>query len=133
LPLLTVLGFLTGLPLLFRRKLGDGRYFILFWLMLWVVAFCFPGGKFTRYYTTVLPAVLITSALGIQFAGRWLANRISRFDWANSLKHYVPATLAVIVIVGSVIDSIQAAPHFRLFTNSIGGGNAWAGYYFPTR
>ena len=64
LPLLTVLGFVVGLPLLFRRKLGDGRYFILFWFLLWVVAFCFPGGKFTRYYTTVLPAVLITSALG---------------------------------------------------------------------
>ena len=125
LPLLTVVGFVVGLPLLFRRKLGDGRYFILFWFLLWVVAFCFPGGKFTRYYTTVLPAVLITSALGIQFAGRWLAN------WAGSLKHYVPASLAVIVICASVISSIQAAPHFRLFTNSLGGGTAWAGYYFP--
>jgi Dolichyl-phosphate-mannose-protein mannosyltransferase len=128
LPLLTVLGFVAGLPLLFRRKLGDGRYFILFWFLLWVVAFFFPGGKFTRYYTTVLPAVLITSALGIQFAGRWLASRIS--DGA-SLKHYVPASLAVIVIAGSVIDSVNAAPHFRLFTNSIGGGTSWAGYYFP--
>jgi len=127
LPLLTVLGFLAGLPLLFRRKLGDGRYFILFWFMLWVVAFCFPGGKFTRYYTTVLPAVLITSALGIQFVGRWLANRIS----GTSLKHYVPATLAVIVITGSVINSVNAAPHFRLFVNSIGGGRSWAGFYFP--
>ncbi len=128
LPLLTVLGFVAGLPLLFRRKLGDGRYFILFWFLLWVVAFCFPGGKFTRYYTTVLPAVLITSALGIQFAGRWLANRMSD---GVSLKHYVPASLAVIVIVGSVINSVNAAPHFRLFTNSIGGGTNWAGYYFP--
>ncbi|HSE16485.1 MAG TPA: glycosyltransferase family 39 protein [Pyrinomonadaceae bacterium] len=125
LPLLTVLGFLAGLPLLFRRKLGDGRYFILFWFLLWVVAFCFPGGKFTRYYTTVLPAVLITSALGIQFVGRWLAN------WAAGLKHYVPASLAVIVIAGSVINSVNAAPHFRLFTNPIGGGTSWAGYYFP--
>jgi hypothetical protein len=127
LPLLTVLGFLAGLPLLFRRKLGDGRYFILFWFMLWVVAFCFTGGKFTRYYTTVLPAVLITCALGIQWAGRWLANRIDGFDF----KHYVPATLAVIIISASVISSVQAAPHFRLFTNSIGGGTTWAGYYFP--
>ena len=125
LPLLTVLGFVVGLPLLFRRKLGDGRYFILFWLLLWVVAFCFPGGKFTRYYTTILPAVLIASALGIQFAGRCLAN------WAGRLKHYVPASLAVIVICASVISSVQAAPHFRLFTNSLGGGTAWAGYYFP--
>lgn len=122
LPLLTLLGFVVGLPLLFRRKLGDGRYFILFWFMLWVVAFCFPGGKFTRYYTTVLPAVLITSALGIQFAGRWLGNRIS---------NYATAALAVVVIAGSVISSVQAAPHFRLFTNSIGGGDARAGFYFP--
>ena len=118
LPLLTVLGFLTGLPLLFRRKLGDGRYFILFWLMLWAVAFCFAGGKFTRYYTSVLPAVLITCALGIQWVGRWLGDRIA-------------AILAVVVITASVISSVQAAPHFRLFTNSIGGGAAWAGYYFP--
>jgi len=128
LPMLAVLGFVAGLPLLFRRKLGDGRYFILFWFLLWVVAFCFSGGKFTRYYTTVLPAVLITSALGIQFAGRWLADRISD---GVSLKHYVPAILAVIVIAGSVINSVKAAPHFRLFLNSIGGGTNWAGYYFP--
>ena len=127
LPLLTVLGFLAGLPLLFRRKLGDGRYFILVWFLLWIVTFCFSGGKFTRYYTTVLPAVLITSALGIQFVGRWLASHIS----SASFKHYVPATLAVIVIAASVIDSVRAAPHFRLFTNSIGGGTTRAGYYFP--
>jgi len=134
LPLLTLIGFVAGLPLLFRKKLGDGRYFILFWFMLWVVAFVFPGGKFTRYYTTVLPAVLITSALGIQFVGRWLANGIASFDWMerpNSLRHYVPASFAVIVIVASVINSVQAAPHFRLFTNSIGGGTEWAGFYFP--
>lgn len=131
LPVLTVLGFIVGLPLLFRRKLGDGRYFILFWLFLWVVAFCFSGGKFTRYYTTVLPAVLITSALGIQFTGRWLANRIASINVAAGVRHYVPACLAVVVIITSVVNSVQASPHFRLYTNSIGGGTAWAGYYFP--
>ena len=131
LPVLTLLGFVVGLPLLFRRKLGDGRYFILFWLYLWVVAFCFPGGKFTRYYTTVLPAVLITSALGIQFTGRWMASRIASLNLAAGLKHYVPACLAVVVIITSVVNSVQAAPHFRLYTNTLGGGTAWAGYYFP--
>lgn len=131
LPVLTVLGFVVGLPLLFRRKLGDGRYFILFWLFLWVVAFCFSGGKFTRYYTTVLPAVLITSALGIQFTGRWLANLIASSGLTAGFKHYVPACLAVVVIITSVVNSVQASPHFRLYTNSIGGGTAWAGYYFP--
>ena len=131
LPVLTVVGFVAGLPLLFRRKLGDGRYFILFWLFLWMIAFCFPGGKFTRYYTTVLPAVLITCALGIQFTGRWLANRIASIDAVAGLKRYVPACLAVVVIIASVVISIQASPHFRLFTNAFGGGTARAGYYFP--
>ena len=131
LPVLTVIGFLAGLPLLFRRKLGDGRYFILFWLYLWVVAFCFAGGKFTRYYTTVLPAVLITCALGIQFAGRWLANKVASFNAAAGLKDYAPACLAVIVIITSVVNSVQVSPHFRLFTNSFGGGMNRAGYYFP--
>jgi Dolichyl-phosphate-mannose-protein mannosyltransferase len=131
LPLLTVLGFLVGLPFLFRRKLGDGRYFLIFWLYFWVIAFCFPGGKFTRYYTTVLPAVLITAALGIQIAGRWLAHGMARFSWGSAVSHYLPAGLAVLAISCSVIDSIQAAPHFRLFTNTFGGGSARAGSYFP--
>ena len=131
LPVLTVLSFIVGLPLLFRRKLGDGRYFILFWFYLWVVAFCFPGGKFTRYYTTVLPAVLITCALGIQFVGRWLADKLGSSEFAAGWKHYVPASLAVIVIVTSVVNSVQASPHFRLFTNSFGGGMNSAGFYFP--
>ncbi|HEX7956927.1 MAG TPA: glycosyltransferase family 39 protein, partial [Pyrinomonadaceae bacterium] len=32
LPLPVLAGFVVGLPLLFRRSLGDGRYFVLFWL-----------------------------------------------------------------------------------------------------
>lgn len=131
LPVLTAIGFLIGLPLLFRRKLGDGRYFIIFWLYFWFISFSLPGGKFTRYYTTFLPAVLITAALGIQFAGRYLAKWIAKLDWANGVRHYVPASLAVIAISWSVVNSINAAPHFRLFTNSFGGGTAQAGYYFP--
>ena len=37
----------------------------------------------------------------------------------------------MIVIVTSLVNSIQAAPHFRLYTNPFGGGMNWAGYYFP--
>jgi hypothetical protein len=131
LPVLTVAGFLIGLPLLCRRKLGDGRYFMIFWFFFWVVAFCFPGGKFTRYYTTVLPAVLITAALGIQFAGRWIAKWVGKISWGTGLRHYVPASLAVIAIICSAVDAVEATPHFRLFVNSLGGGVERAGSYFP--
>src|SRR4030095_4180508 len=131
LPLLSLVGFLIGLPLLFRRKLGDGRYFVLMWLYFWFVAFSFFGGKFTRYYTTALPAVLITSALGIQFSGRWLSDRLASPLRLRNVKQYVPAFLTVLVFTSSLICSAQSAPHFRLFTNTLGGGSAHAGYYFP--
>ena len=131
LPPLTIAGFVVGLPLLFRRKLGDGRYFILFWMFVWVMSFMWAGGKFTRYFTVALPAVLITAAIGIQFAGRWIGERLQSAFSHEGIKSYIKSGLAALVILTSVAASIQAAPHFRLYTNWLGGGMARAGYYFP--
>jgi hypothetical protein len=131
LPVLTVAAFLAGLPLIFRRKLGDGRYFILLWVFLWMMTFSFGGGKFTRYFTTVLPAVLIIAAIGIQTIGRWLGEKLSILLSAAWPRVYVRPVLALIVIAGSLSALAKAAPHFRLYTNVIGGGTAKTGYYFP--
>ncbi len=131
LPLLTVAGFLVGLPLLFRRKLGDGRYFLIVWMFLWMMTFSWGGGKFTRYFTSILPAVLVTSAIGVQAAGRWFGQQLSKLLVTEWPKVYVPAALTLIVVAGSVITSVKAAPHFRLYTNILGGGEAKRGYYFP--
>jgi hypothetical protein len=131
LPLLTFAGFLVGLPLLFRRKLGDGRYFIILWLFLWMMTFCFVGGKFTRYFTVALPAVLITSAIGIQFAGHWISQRLSTVLSVQWPQAYVPIALALIVVLTSLTAAVNSAPHFRLYTNALGGGVAKEGYYFP--
>jgi hypothetical protein len=131
LPLLTIAGLLVGLPLLFRRKVGDGRYFILFWLFFWLITFTITGGKFTRYFTVALPAVLITSAIGVQFAGRWIAERLASLSSSEGVNAYVSAALALLVVTASVVASANSAPHFRLYTNALGGGMARAGYYFP--
>lgn len=131
LPVLTVIGFVVGLPLLFRRKLGDGRYFIMLWLFLWMMTFTFAGGKFTRYFTLALPPVLITSALGIQFGGCWIARGLSRLVKSHWPMVYVRAALAVIVVAATIKASAEFAPHFRLYTNAFGGGMANAGYFFP--
>jgi len=40
--LLTLIGLIAGLPLLFKRKLGDGRYFIFFWLFFFLSGFQRP-------------------------------------------------------------------------------------------
>jgi dolichyl-phosphate-mannose-protein mannosyltransferase len=131
LPLLTVAGFVVGLPLLFRRKLGDGRYLIILWLFLWMMTFSFAGGKFTRYFTLALPAVLITSALGVQFASCWIARQLSRLLSARWPMVYVRAALALLVIGASLKAAVDTAPHFRLYTNPLGGGMQNAGYFFP--
>ena len=131
LPILTVAAFMAGLPLLFRRKLGDGRYFILFWFFVWVMTFMFVGGKFTRYFTLVLPAVLITAAVGVHFVGGWIAKQFTTLLPSERAGVYLRAGLAVTLVVGSVLASASASPYFRLYTNVIGGGIAKAGSYFP--
>jgi hypothetical protein len=131
LPPLTIAGLLVGLPLLFRRKLGDGRYFILFWMFFWLITFTITGGKFTRYLTVVLPAVLITTAIGVQFAGRWIAERLASLSSSEGVKTYLSAALALLVVITSVVASANSAPHYRLYTNALGGGMGRAGYYFP--
>lgn len=131
LPVLVIIGFVAGLPLLFRRRLGDGRFFIGLWLILWMMTFSFTGGKFLRYFTLVLPAVLIVAALGIQFLGCWLARFISGVVSVQSPRIYLRVAVAVLVVAGSIQASTKAAPNFRLYTNEFGGGLKNAGYFFP--
>ena len=124
--------FLAGLPQLFRRRLGDGRYFLLFWLFFWFFPFTFLGGKFTRYFTFAMPAVLMTAAVGVHYVaglvGRFIARRPGVVEaWGA----YARGGIALAVVALSLAASAGAAPHYRLYTNALGGGQARAGSYFP--
>ncbi len=130
-PPLTLISFVVGLGLLLRRKSGDGRYFLLLWFALWGVAFMTPGGKFTRYLTSVLPAILITAAIGVQFAARRLGRLCARVFENESLKVYARSALASLVIISAFWSAARAAPHYRLYMSVLGGGPAKAGVYFP--
>jgi hypothetical protein len=127
LPPAAVAAFLVGLPLLFTRRLGDGRYFILFWLFFWFFPFTVMGGKFTRYFTFALPAVLIVAAIGVNFA----ATRAARLLAGETARSYAYTFVALSVVTLSAYASASAAPRFRLYTNALGGGAARAGSYFP--
>lgn len=131
LPVLSLFSFGLGLGLLFRRKSGDGRYFMLLWFSLWALSFMIPGGKFTRYLTSVLPAILITAAIGVQFAARRLGRLCARVFENESLKVYARAALASLVIISAFWSAARAAPHYRLYMSVLGGGPAKAGAYFP--
>jgi 4-amino-4-deoxy-L-arabinose transferase-like glycosyltransferase len=130
-PILTLLGLASGLPLLFRRKTGDGRYFLLAWLSLWALAFMPPGGKFARYVTSLMPMAIMTAALGVHFIASQLG-RLSAHVFKNpSVKTYTSTALASLFIVSAFWSAVRAAPHYRLYMNALGGGPANAGNYFP--
>ena len=131
LPVLTLMSFALGLGLLFKRKSGDGRYFLLLWLALWFLSFSLPGGKFTRYLTSVLPALIITAAIGVQFTARRLGRFCARVFENESLKVYARSALASLVIISAFWSAVTAAPHYRLYMSVLGGGPARAGAYFP--
>lgn len=131
LPLTVLLAFIIGLPLLLWKRLGDGRYFVFFWLFFWFFPFPLLGGKFTRYFTMALPVVLITAAIAINALGKWLAQMSERVASSDTLRGYVQAGVALLFIASSAYASTRAIPHYRLYTNSLGGGAESAGNYFP--
>lgn len=130
LPLLTLCAFVIGLPALFRRRTGDGRYFLLFWMMIWMLTFTWAGGKFTRYFTSVLPAVLMTASIGIQIVARRLATQCAQAFSDPRAPVFARFAIAALVVFASVRASVTAAPHFRLYMNVL-GGSSHAGEFFP--
>ena len=132
LPVPVLAGFIVGLPLLFRRRLGDGRYFVLFWLFFWFFPFTFLGGKFTRYFTFALPAVLLTAAVGVHYVAGLLGRLLSSGTNEDAPRAaYARAAPALLVAAFSLYGSASAAPHYRLYTSALGGGAGRAGTYFP--
>ncbi|MEQ1604954.1 MAG: glycosyltransferase family 39 protein [Pyrinomonadaceae bacterium] len=120
--------FLMGLPVLFRKKLGDGRFLLYLWAFMWFVPFSVLGGKFTRYFTFVEPLVLIIAAIGFCFVVKFLTEKL----FGNSqVRGYAQAVLLIVVLATQLTNSLAVTPHFRLFTNLIGSSLAPVGSYFP--
>jgi Dolichyl-phosphate-mannose-protein mannosyltransferase len=131
LPPAVVLSTLVGLPLLFTKRLGVGRYFLLFYLFYWFFPFTLLGGKFLRYFTVALPAVHITAAVGLRALAGWFAQLARTLGAHEIVQRYAQVALILCALAGSAYASVSALPHYRLYTNIFGGGTARAGYYFP--
>ena len=122
LPLVSFISFVIGCGVLFRKRLGDGRYFLYVWLVLWGLAFMFVGGKFTRYITTLMPVVFITAAIAIQFVARHFAQWYAQVFNNQPIKVYAHALIPLLVVLLAIWSAVSAAPHYRLYYNSIAGG-----------
>lgn len=126
--LTTLILFLIGLPLLFLRRMGDGRFFIAFWAFYWFMPYTFLGGKFTRYFTFPEPIILISASVAVYFILRWLTSKIG----ANAALSNVLQIVVLLFVVGvPLANSLSVAPRYRLYVNSIGTALHPASFYFP--
>jgi hypothetical protein len=124
----TLLLFLIGLPLLFRRKLGDGRFFLFFWAFFWFMPFTVLGGKFTRYFTVAQPLIYISATVGFLALTTFLAGKISTDPRAIK---FLQVPLLAMWLIHPFIQSVWTGPNYRMYTNLLGGGPPAAGSYFP--
>jgi hypothetical protein len=124
-----LLFFVVGLPLIFKRRFGDGRFFLFFWAFMWFMPFTLLGGKFTRYFTLAEPIILILAAVGFYGFSRWATEKYLAGTPIAAAAIQVVLFLALLIV--PTLDSLGSGPHYRLFTNAIGGGMAKAGSYFP--
>lgn len=131
LPLLTLLSFLVGLPQLLRRRLGDGRLFLFFWTLYAFIPFVLVGSKFTRYFTMTMPIVLITAAVGAQLTSRFIARRCAALFGTDKAGPYAQVLVVSLVLLASAWASAGSAPHYRLYSNALGGERGRAGEFFP--
>ncbi len=132
LPASVLVGCVAGLPLLFSKRLGDGRYFLLFWLFFWFFPFTFMGGKFTRYFTFALPAVLMTSAVGLNYLAGLVARLVSKLRGGAAWATYARAGLALVVVALSLYASASAAPHYGSTRTSSAGARRAPAHTFHT-
>lgn len=126
--LLTLALFLGGIPLAFRKRMGDGRFLLFFWAFMWFLPFTVLGGKFTRYFAFVTPLLCIVAATGAFYCIKWLTVKLKVKGIGRTALEY---GLLGLIFGVPLMNSLAVSPHFRLFTNVIGGGSAAAGTYFP--
>lgn len=131
-PVVTLLGLAGGLVLIFQKRLGDGRYFVFWYCFFWFVPFSILGGKFTRYFVFAEPAVLLIAALGISWFARKFSDRLAsvpQFGIENRNRIY--AVTFLLISMAPLVSALQAAPHYRLYTNSLGRTIEATGNFFP--
>jgi predicted membrane-bound dolichyl-phosphate-mannose-protein mannosyltransferase len=131
LPLITIAGFLVGIILMFRKKLGDGRWFIFWWCFFWFMPFSVLGGKFLRYFSFASPVVMIIAGVGFAWAARKIAALVSPEAYGITIRETIFALVLFVCAALPLFDAVRAAPHYRLYVNALGGGSEMAGTYFP--
>jgi 4-amino-4-deoxy-L-arabinose transferase-like glycosyltransferase len=129
----TVVLALVGLGLALWQRTPSQRIVIV-WLAVWYVSFLITGAKYGRYFTSAAPALFILAAHAAVVLTRAFAVRLrSRVPGKLrfSLHRLSFAAFALLVTATEASAAVSHAPHYRLFINALGGGDARVTWFFP--
>jgi hypothetical protein len=121
---LTVVFAAVGLTLALVQRRPAHRV-VLSWIGVWFLMHSASGSKWGRFFVAVLPAFLLLAGHGAAVAVEWL--RVRRPAWATA----AAAALAFLLIGGEARAALVHAPHYRLYINAFGGGDANVDWFFP--
>lgn len=129
----TVVLAAVGLGIALWKRTPSHRIVIV-WVAVWYASFLLTGAKYGRYFTCVAPAlfllaghaaVVIARAVSVRFRSRALGVLRFRLYKLNL------AVCAALLVATEASAAVKHAPHYRLFINALGGGDARATWFFP--
>ena len=133
---------LAGLAVAVRKR-GPEHRLLLAWLFLWFALFTALGGKYGRYFVTVLPAFLLLAGLAVSTmfhaARRWVALRHALLPRALQealapiflAVQAAPVALACLAFGAEAHASFTLSPHLKMYVSPLAGGEANLDRLFP--
>jgi 4-amino-4-deoxy-L-arabinose transferase-like glycosyltransferase len=117
---------LTGLALALVQRRPAHRL-LLSWIGVWFVVLSLSGSKWGRFFTSVMPALLLLAAC----AAATILER-ARSAWPRGLRAPAAgAALGIVLAGGEAQAAVTHAPHYRLYISPLGGGDGRVTRYFP--
>jgi Dolichyl-phosphate-mannose-protein mannosyltransferase len=130
-PVLSLIFFLAGLVYSIRRYRDDNFFFLALTFLSWFIFISLPGGKFTRYMMTLLPWMVLLEAIGLYMAFTVINNHLSKAKVHAIFAPIIMGGLLMPVLGWQLFQNFQYNPNPSFYINSLGGGRAAWGKYFP--
>ena len=94
---------------------------IMAWVTIWFATWLCSGGKYGRYFVSVLPAFLIFAAYAVS----------ELVQAAQRYRTVIAGALSALAVGSEAQAAIRLAPHYRLYVSPIAGGDENLDWFFP--
>jgi 4-amino-4-deoxy-L-arabinose transferase-like glycosyltransferase len=128
-PVTALLGF-GGLALALVRRAPAHRV-LLPWLAIFLAFSLIAGGKYGRFFVSVMPAFLLLSAHAGAELARWTAARLATWRSPVRAGRWATAAVAVALVAPEAQAAIAHAPHHRLYLSPLVGGDRSVTWFLP--